>query len=117
MCAMSPGLPGEAILRLLLAILPSAVIARFRNTKGSCISENQHRIAVAEETVALADGFGVGRQNEFAAGEGADQHNQGRARKMEIGEERVDHFEFAGRMDEDIGASLACFAARAFQNT
>src|SRR5690242_11700198 len=42
--------------------------------------QDQHAIAVAVKTVTLADRFCVGAQDEFAAGECADQHEQGRSR-------------------------------------
>src|SRR6202035_3061412 len=38
----------------------------------------QHRVAVGEEAVAQAQGFLVGGEDSLSAGEGRDQHQQGR---------------------------------------
>ncbi len=71
-------------------------------------SQNEHRIAVAEEAVALANRLGIRRQNQFASArliggsEGADEHQQGRAREMKICEERVHDFEVVRRIDENL---------------
>lgn len=73
----------------------------------------EHRIPVTEEAIALANGFGVGGEHEFAAGgvagrgEGADEHEQGGAGQVEIGEERVHNLKSAGRINKNAGAAAA----------
>src|SRR5213075_2994077 len=67
-CSLSRLLLNEEDARLAVAILPSAVIARFRKTKGSFIrSHNQHRIAIAEETVTLGNSLPISGQDQVAS--------------------------------------------------
>ena len=68
---------------------------------------DEHAVAVGVEAVAFADGFVVGGKDEFAAGEGTDEHEEGGAGEVEIGDERPGLLEFLGRMDEDAGAAGA----------
>src|SRR6266567_283907 len=80
-------------------------------------SQNEHRIAVAEEAVALANRLGIRGQNQITSAcligssEGADEHQQGRAREMKICKERVRDFEVVRRIDENLrlaGAGEHC---------
>ena len=48
----------------------------------------------------------------ITAGQGADQHNQGGFRQMEVGDQSIQNLEFVSRIDEDAG-----FAAAALNNT
>ena len=73
--------------------------------------QDQHAVAVAEEAVSGLDGVFVGGEDEFPARfgsndlacEGADQHEQGGLREMEVGEEAGDDAETVSRADEDAG--------------
>src|SRR3989344_2150829 len=51
--------------------------------------DNKHGVAVTIETVTGGDRMAVGGKHRRGAGEGADQHQQGRAGKMKIGQQRV----------------------------
>jgi hypothetical protein len=66
---------------------------------------DEHAVAVGVEAVAFADGFLVGGEDEFAAGEGADEHEERGTGEVEIGEERAGLLEFVGGVDEDAGAA------------
>lgn len=72
------------------------------------VSDEEHAIAVAVEAVFLADGLVVGFEDEFAASEGADEHDEGAFGEVEIGEEGADDVEGAGWVEED-----ACFSLMA----
>src|SRR3954468_10066908 len=96
MCALSRWEPKFGMARLALAILPSALMARFRKTKGNlacglidCFrfkrkhllpSVQEHSVPVAEKAITFADGFAIGVQDEFTAacfsggGESAYEH-------------------------------------------
>src|SRR5262245_16728656 len=92
-------------------------MATFTATKGRrefIASADQHGIAITEESIALANGFGIGLEDELApaglarSGKGADEHQQRRTRKMKIGQKRAGNGKLTGRMNEDSGASRAC---------
>ena len=68
---------------------------------------DEHAVAVGVEAVAFFDGFGVGFQDEFSRGDGRDEHHEGAAGEVEVGEEGVDCFELVGRVDEDVGFAMA----------
>ena len=68
----------------------------------------QHRVAVAVEAVAAGDGVVVGGEDALLAGEGGDEHDQRRARQVEVGEHDVDGAEGVAGADEDRGAALPC---------
>lgn len=68
-------------------------------------SEDEHAVAVGVEAVFFADGLVVGFEDEFAGGEGADEHEEGAFGEVEVGEEGVDDVELVGRVDEDVGAA------------
>jgi hypothetical protein len=63
---------------------------------------DEHAIAVAEEAVLLLDGMAVGGEHLFAAGEGADQHQQARFGQVEVGEQRADQAKLEAGRDEDL---------------
>jgi hypothetical protein len=44
----------------------------------------------------------IGAKNVLPASEGADQHEQSGLRQVEVGEHRLDDFEFEARVNEDI---------------
>ena len=50
----------------------------------------------------------VGAQNVFLTAEGADQHEQRGLREVEVGQHRLDHFEFEAWIDEEV----CCGSAR-----
>src|SRR5262249_36057310 len=47
-------------------------------------SKDQHTITVGKKAIALADGVTVSRERELSSGEGADQDQEARLRKMKI---------------------------------
>lgn len=47
----------------------------------------------------------VGFEDELARGKGGDEHHEGAAGEVEVGEEGVDGFELVGRVDEDVGGA------------
>src|ERR1700742_4207373 len=49
----------------------------------------QAGIAIGEEAIAGFDRMRVGRAHPRGAGKGADQHEQGRFRQMEVGQQKV----------------------------
>src|SRR5437868_3777155 len=67
----------------------------------------QHRIAVAEEAIALGDRVAVRREHAIGAGERAHQHEQRRFREVEVGDEVVDDAKLVARIDEQIRRALA----------
>ena len=84
--------------------------------------QDQHAIAVAKETIPLSHRFLVGAQDKFAIGKGAYQHEQGRTREVEIGQEQIDPPDLLRWMKEDAGAAflreqLAVCTSRRFQDT
>lgn len=71
------------------------------------MSEDQHAVAVGEESVALPDGVGVGAEDRFPAGKGADEHEKGGLGEVEVGEEPLDQAEaVAGREKDASGAGV-----------
>jgi hypothetical protein len=70
-------------------------------------SNDQHAIPVAEEAVALANGFSVGLHGQFFARKGADEHDERGLRQVEIRQQSVGDFELETGMDENIRAA-AC---------
>ena len=51
---------------------------------------HQAGVTVGKEAVVLGDGVGIGGFDAIEAGKRGDQHEQGRARQVEIGQEQVD---------------------------
>ena len=67
---------------------------------------NRHAVAVAEESVAFANGFLVGAECVFVAGHGADEHEESRTGEVEVREEGAGMFKLVGRADKNAGASI-----------
>ena len=75
-----------------------------RSLRSRHISSCQkHAVAVAEEAVVLLDGVAIGGEHLFAAGEGADEHEQARLGQVEICEQSGDETELEAGRDEDFG--------------
>src|SRR5262249_55540812 len=68
-------------------------------------SNEQHGIAIAVETVAAPHRLGIGAKDAFAPKEGADEHEQGRARQMEVREEGVDSAKAMAGSEEKVGVA------------
>src|SRR3989344_1355796 len=69
---------------------------------------DEHRVAEGVEAVGAADGDPIGAEDARAAGEGRSQRQQGRARKMEIGDERVNDLEsIAGFYEQTNPAAVS----------
>ena len=66
----------------------------------------EHHIPIAVEAIALLDGVGVGALHHVQAHQRADQHEQGRARQVEVGDEAVGRLEAIAGGDEDGGVAL-----------
>ena len=64
---------------------------------------NEHRVAEAEEAVALLHGDPVGVQHLLASGEGGNQHDQRGLRQVEVGDQGVHGLEAVAGVDEDVG--------------
>ncbi len=69
-------------------------------------SQDQHRVAVGEEAVALAHRLPVGPQDRLAAGEGGNQHQQRGARGVEVGQQLAHHPEAVAGPDVQRGLPL-----------
>src|SRR6185437_1008648 len=63
----------------------------------------QAGIAIAEEAVVRGDGVGVSRSHAVEPSESGDQHEERRARQMEVGEQDIDRAEAIARRDEQRG--------------
>ena len=64
-------------------------------------SFKKHGVAVAEEAIVVRYGMSIGGANSIAAGEGRDEHQQGRLRQVKVGDQPVDDAEPVSRRDED----------------
>ncbi len=64
---------------------------------------NKHCIAKGEKAVAHFHRRLVGGEDAFAPGKGADQHNQGRARQVEVGDHGIHRAEGIPGQDKQIG--------------
>lgn len=76
------------------------------NMPDSRPSENQHRITEGVEAVAFFHCLFVRVQDEIAAGEGRDQHNECRAGKVEVGHHRIHRVESMAGQDEEVHPPL-----------
>src|SRR6185437_14141874 len=65
----------------------------------------QARIAVGKKAIALRDGVGVGGLHALQPGEGGDEHEQGRARQVEVGQQQIDGAETVAGRDEQRRAA------------
>src|ERR1700730_4156248 len=68
--------------------------------------QDQHAIAVTVKTIALANGFLISTQQELAPGERAHEHEQSRARQMEIRKQKIDMLKLIRRINEKIGGAV-----------
>jgi hypothetical protein len=67
---------------------------------------DEHRVAVAEESIPAADRMPVCVQHALAPGEGAHQHEQTRFRQMEVRQQGVDHPKAMTGPDEESRLAL-----------
>ena len=67
----------------------------------------QHRVAVAEESVARIDRVGIQRAHVVEPRERADQHHQRALGQVEVGDQHIDHAEREAGRDEDVGVAAA----------
>lgn len=72
-----------------------------------CESLDEHRVAIAVEAVAGANGLGVGRAYLRGAGEGRNQEEQGRLRKVEVGHQGVYRDKRVAGADDEVGLAGA----------
>src|SRR5262245_47822823 len=70
-----------------------------REVRVASVSDDEHGIAVRIEAVSRADGMTIGGQQTLPAAQGRHQEEQGRAREMEVGDQRVDRLERVSRVD------------------
>src|SRR5882672_1809317 len=68
---------------------------------------NQHRVAVGIEAITLLDGVPIGFAYGLDSGERRDEHEQGRSRQVEVGDQLVDHAEPESGDDEQVGLGFA----------
>ena len=66
---------------------------------------DEHGVAVAVEAVSLGDGMRIGAQDVLSAGERAHEHEQRRAREMEIRHQAINDLEVIARVDEQFRSS------------
>src|ERR1019366_502855 len=84
-------------------------------------SRDEHRIAVAEESVARRDGLEVGAEDVLLPRECRDEHEERRAGEVEVRQERVDDVKCRAGYEEEIrlerpgGDSLAVCAGRGLE--
>src|SRR5205085_10408874 len=69
-------------------IVPAAPFPFF-----SILSENQHRIAIAIETIPLSNRLYIGLSEEFGPGQCGDQHQQCSPWQVKVREEGIHHLE------------------------
>ena len=76
----------------------------------------EHRVAVAEEPVALRHGHRVGPADALDPGERGDQHEQRRLRQVEVRDQRIDRLEaIAGRDEQPRLAAVHAGRGSGFQ--
>src|SRR5262245_51045305 len=68
--------------------------------------EKQARITIRIEAITGLNRMGVGRLHGVETHERADQHEQGRARQVKVGDQSVDRLEVVARGDEDCRIAL-----------
>src|ERR1044071_6455385 len=74
---------------------------------GMAPSEYQHGVTVTIEAIAAVNGLPVRLEDSFASSECRNEHQQRRARQMEVRDHRVDELEAVSRMDEQRGFAAA----------
>ena len=75
-------------------------VACMRSRRNVTAPFQQAGIAVGIEAIARLDRVRIGRAHPLGAGEGADQHEQRRARQVEVGQQQIDRAEPVARHDE-----------------
>lgn len=74
---------------------------------GRRCSSEQHAVAVREEAVPFTDGVGIRREDDLSAsslgGEGRHQHQKGRLRKVEVGQEALNQPEVVAGGEKNGG--------------
>jgi hypothetical protein len=68
---------------------------------------DEHAVAVAVESVLMADGLLVGFFDQIEARECRYQHEKCGTWKMEIGQKLIDDLEFISWMNEEVGRKLS----------
>src|SRR5690349_5222780 len=66
----------------------------------------QHGIAIAEKAIALIYRMLVSTADIFESAKRGHEHHQGRARKMEIGQQPLDYAKPVSRGDKNIGIAM-----------
>src|SRR5512133_1020685 len=69
--------------------------------------EDEHGVAIAEESVAVCKRARIGGADGGYAAEGRHQHEQRRLRQMEIGDEQIDDAEREAGGDEQVRVAAA----------
>lgn len=65
-------------------------------------SQNQHGVSITIESILGLDRLPIDGTQSIQPGEGRHQHEQGRAGKMEIGQQGIDDAEPVTREDEQV---------------
>src|SRR5688572_5404745 len=63
---------------------------------------DEHCVAVGKEAVLVAHRVMIGVENPVLAAECANQHQQGRLRQVEVGEQAPDHLELEAGIHEQV---------------
>src|ERR1700720_4661718 len=79
---------------------PSVAMRRKKLLSDMRGPEQQTRITVGIEAIVRSDRVGVDALHGVEPGESCDQHEQGRARQVEVGHQDVDRTETVARHDE-----------------
>src|SRR5436190_16952525 len=83
------------------------VVSREKSKLTGSGSDDGHRVTVRIEAIALGDRLPVRAHREIVSGDGRDEHDQRRARKMEVRDDRVDGAQLRGRTNEDARLAAA----------
>ena len=78
-----------------------------RERASSWLTADQHGVAVAVETIPRRHGLAIRRQHAVAAAKRAHQHQQRRARQVEVRDEAVHEPELVARVDERAASRRA----------
>src|SRR5437667_3665623 len=78
-------------------------------------SDHEHRVPIGVEAVSLPHRLTVSREHVIAPRERADEHEETRAREMEVGDERGHGAEFERREDEEAGLTPAAVVGPVFE--
>jgi hypothetical protein len=98
---------GASVTFLMLRRMPLGDAFALKDSEEAEELQNQHAIAVAVESIALANCFLVGPKQKLAAGKCAHEHEQTRARQMKIRQQKIDGLKPIRRINENVcGAGL-----------